>query len=293
MLFSLAVFAAGLVSCNKNIMNPEEPLEYSDEIVFKTKGISPAFNVSTKATVVNALASFYASATTGAAESEVQVWNSQTFTSDGAETPTYSGDKWWPITDPSYHFYASNSAITFDANGCTVAATNATDVVCAYMSSPTYKVKNTLTFNHIFARLGTVTVTEISNYTISGMTISITPKTGGTYNIRTGAWSSPTTGSATVIADSSENAFITHVSTNVNDIYLVPGTYTLTATWTATKGNYTQTFSSKTADVTLVAGKVNNISANLTGDATELTFGVEITEWDSATVNAGTFPVAS
>ena len=216
---------------------------------------------------------------TGAAGSETAVWTNVAFS--GNNTDGYKAaapGKWWPSTDASYRFYAANSALTFAASGATVAATNATDVICAYAAAPSYKAKNTLSFEHIFARLGAVTVSAATGYTISNVSIKITPKTGGTYNLLTGAghtdgagWSGLATGSETVIGNT--------VGNTANDLYLVPGTYTLTASWTATKGDYTENIENMTCDVSLVAGKINKISTTLSGNAKEIVFNVSIAPW--------------
>lgn len=226
---------------------------------------------------------------TGAAGSDSAVWSNIAFSKNGTY---WKGGKYWPTSNPSYRFYAvypKTYTMTAAAGGATIAATNENDIVCAYASSSTYKTANTLTFNHIFARLGSVTVNQGSPYSISSITISITPKTGGTYNLYTGAgntdgtgWSSLTDGSATTIASKT--------GSNSNDIYLVPGTYTLTASWKATNSPYTKTFTGKTVDVALVAGKTNNITCTLTGDGTELQLGVSLTAWSANAVAAGTFP---
>ena len=280
--FLLYIVIAMCAACTVMDLKVTAPL--TDEVLFSADG-DVNFDVSTKATAVTSLSSFYASATTGSAGSETSVWNSQTFTSNGANPPVYSGGKWWPASDPSYHFYASNQALTFGASGTTVTATTDTDVICAYLATSTHKVKNALTFNHIFARLGDVQVSADTGYTISGVEVSITPKTGGTYNLRTGSWASTTNGSATNIANSTPG-------TKSNDIYLVPGSYTLTCKWTATKGNYSQSFTGKTVSVSLTAGNINKITATLGGSAESVTFGVSITAWGNQTVNAGTVPVS-
>lgn len=295
---AFAVIGTVLLSCNKHSVDiPSDPgpqydftkvigFDYDDPSVMTAE-------VVTKATAVTSLSSMYVSATKGDAGGETSKWTSTTFTSDGAGTPTYTGGKYWPDTDESYHFYASNNALTFAAAGTTVSANNGTDVVCAYMASPTYKSKNTLTFQHIFARIGNMVVSAASGYTISNVSIKITPKTGGTYNIRTGlnqtdatGWSSLTTGSATELAN-------TTPGTKANDLYLVPGDYTLTASWRAVRGDYTHDYTdvSSSAVVSIEKGKVNNISVTLGGNATEISFGVSITAWDSANKTA-TFPTA-
>lgn len=304
-LIYIALSIAALSGCKKGnpasntTLLPEH--DETNEIVFASE--LPDLVADTKATVVSSLSSMQVAATKGTAGSETSKWTSHTFTSDGAGTPTYSGNKWWPDIDESYHFYASNNTLSFAAAGTTVSATNSTDVICAYLPSPTYRTKNTLTFEHIFARIGDVEVTASANYQITSMTITITPKTGGTYNLRTGSgqtngtgWSSLTTGSVTTIASAATiNAGASN--TTSNDLYLVPGTYTLTASWTASRDynsttgayDYVHTYTGRTADVAIVGGKVNKITATLNGYATEITFGVSINAWGSNTAGAS-FP---
>ena len=248
-----------------------------DEIVF---GADAHIEVETKASSgtseTTSLTSFYVSAVTGSAGSESSAFNSTTFTQvTGSSPAVYTGGKMWAATDQSWKFYASNAPLTFHADGTTVAASNTTDVVCAYLTDGTYKTKNTLTFEHIFARFGRVDVAAASGYTISNISIRITPKTGGTYNLRTGAgqtdgsgWSSVTTGSATVVAN--------QVGANGNDIYLVPGIYQVTATWTATHSGTSITYTDKVVNVPIVGGKTNVVSVVLGG---EIMFGVDLQEY--------------
>jgi len=223
----------------------------------------------TKATAVTSLSSFYVSATNGSTSSETNVWSSVQFTQVAGSSPAvYKGSKVWPTSNPSYRFYASNVPLTYDQGGARVSATNATDVVVAYLavSNVTYKAKNTLTFKHIFARIGTVTVTAESPFTITNVNITITPVTGGTYRLFYDDWFSTTQGSATTIASAA--------GANNNDLYLKPGTYQLTASWTATNGSYTENFSNKTVNITLVEGKVNNITCTLSGNNVNQPIGV-------------------
>ena len=284
----------GLMACNQNGLDPSAA-QQDGKMRFVAGGPAVTATVTTKASVVTAddltTNGFKVNAVKGSAGSDVEVWSNQLFTKVG---DTWEQDKWWPNADQSYRFYATyptTYTMTFAAGGPTIAASNEHDIICAYKGNATYKSVNTLAFDHIFARLCAVTVSAVDPYTISGITINITPKTGGTYNLYTGAgqtngtgWSATTSGSATNIANATPG-------TKNNDIYLVPGTYTLSATWTATKDNYTQTFTNKTVDVALVAGKTNNITASLTGNGTEIQFNVSVTAWSDNAVNAGTFPV--
>lgn len=289
----LPVAAALLAGCNHGSLQGPEG-EAPGRISFYAGGPAVSAEVSTKASVVTAtdLESNGFKVSCVAANEASPVWANTLFTKTGGNA-YWNEDKWWPLVDGSYRFYAvypTSYEMTHAAGGPTIAASNAHDIIAAYAASPTYKATNTLSFEHIFARLGSVTVSEVDGYTISGVTISIVPKVSGTYNLLSGAgqtdgtgWSATSDGAAATIANA--------VGANSNDIYLVPGTYTLTASWTATKGEYTQSFSGMTVDVALVGGKTNNITAGLTGDATEIRFDVSVTPWVSQSVDAGTFPV--
>lgn len=294
-LILTALLTMVAVSCLKT--EPRQEAMDSDDagrITFAASDKNGFFQVLTKTDVVTSLPTFYASASTGTAGSETKVWDNVLFTYDN-DRSLYAADKYWPRTDPSYHFRASNVTMTFAAGDATVSATNTQDVVCAYEPDPTFKEKNTLTFEHIFARIGDVTVTATGGYTISDVTITLTPKVSGTYNIRTGSgqtngtgWSSTTDGSVTTICSRAAAIEPSANYKQTNDVWLVPGSYTLTASWTATKDDYTETFTGKNAIVNLAAGKVNAIAASIVGDATEITFGVTLTAWGTNSIDVGT-----
>ena len=281
----LVVALLSAVSCSKQ----EQPVWSSDRIAFRAGGPGVDLDIRTRTvseTTASTLESsgFYVSAVTGSAGSESSVWNSVSFTKDGTY---FEGDKYWPNSNPSYKFYASSLAITYAAAGSTVNASNTSDVVCSYMASPTYMSPNTFTFEHIFARIGDVTVSALDGYTITGVSVSITPKTGGVYNMRTGSgqsdgtgWSSLTTGSATNIANATPG-------TKSNDLYLVPGNYDIAFSWTASKGDYSANLSKTVTGVSIVGGKVNAVTVSLTGNAADLQFGVTITPWTGNTVAMG------
>lgn len=278
-------------------------------------------------TAATAITSFKAASTQGTAGSETNnspCWNNIVFTTDGESTPTYKASpaKYWPIADPSYTFYAvsasesTTNAVVAEAPDMTFAATGTTismaadydkDVVCAYLpfngESSNFKIKNQLAFKHIFARVAGVTVTAADDCAISNITISIVnAKTGGVYNLRTGdgqtdgtGWSDklPATGDkeiyahAAAIASGSNDATGSTYDNTTNSLFLVPGAYTLKASWTASVDDYSQTYTNKTSTgtINIVGGKVNSISVNLTGDASKLEFSVSLAEWTSNAIS--------
>lgn len=283
-LFIIAAAAACVltVSCKHDPI----PAEETDEIVFTASDAMSAEVTTKAASPVNSLQStgFYASATTGS-DSESVLWNNAPFVYDSGQ---YTGGKYWPLTNNGIHFYASNKAITFNESGCSVEGISAktNDVVCAYLSNPTWKVRNELTFEHVFSRVGTVTAYGPTGYTVTSFSIRFTPYIEGNYNIKTGQWSNLTTDSS-----SATKTIATAISSeNSNDLWIIPGTYTLTASYTLSKGSgagsYTESIT-KTAEVTLEAGKINNIQTTLpSGNATDIAFDVTVTPWSNNSITA-------
>lgn len=316
-LLLLALSAASCDICQFNSRTSAGPArDDADRISFTldSPGTFGATLLKTRATAATAIASFKAAATTGAAGTETTAWNNVTFTSDGADTPTFTGEKYWPYTDPGYHFYAVTVAegaaaapsLAFAAGGTSVTTDGTTDVVCAYLpyADGSFKVKNHLDFAHIYARLSTVTVHADAAYAISNVTVSlVNAKTGGTYNLRTGCGRTDGTGwSALTPASAGDTQIYAHAGTIAaggnhtgadNDLYIVPGTYSLKATWTASWDDYTQTFTgvTSTGTIDLAGGSVNAIACTLSGNATELVFSVTLSPWGSNSISGVTFPV--
>lgn len=251
-------------------------------------------SVQTKAapTEVTSLSAFNVTAVTGTAGSETAVSGVSNTAFSG--TSSYTGGVYWPATNGSWSFYASTEAITFAAAGCTIAVPDITkDIVCCRLpygttanTTAVYKTSNKLSFEHIFAQIGQCKITAPSGYTVSNLTVKVTPKVPAsttTYNLRTKAFSTS--------QDGSEVTLCTAVgSTTDNNLWLLPGDYVLTASYTLTKGAYTKSFT-KTATVSIAQGKNSNISATLptpTGDdaAAEITFTVSVTAWSNASVTA-------
>ena len=320
----LGLGASLVLACNKAVDTPVQ--EAGSEFGFGVN--SEVFSEhQTKAQEATSIVSFKAESTQGNAGSETNAspcWNNIVFTSDGQSTPTYKASpaKYWPRSNPNYNFYGvaartgSNGAadaatapsMTFGASGTTIslaAADNNKDVVCAYLpkGDVTYRTKNTLTFEHIYARVSTVKLTANALYDMTNITVKIkNVKTGGVYNLRTGCGQSDGTGwSSKLPADGTNPTIFTCSSISRggnytganNDLYVVPGEYKLLATWTATNDDYTQTFTDKESDniIHLVGGKVNNIIGDITGNGVEITFSVVLTPWGSNTESGVTFPV--
>ena len=204
-----------------------------------------------------------------------QVWSIPSVTKDGN---LYHTGKLWPSSDGHFAFYAANVSLTHAAGGPTVSpSTAATDVVVAYTpyDEDDYKHNVPLTFGHIYSRIGTITIVSPTNYTVTVNSLALSAPVGGTYNVRTGAWTA--TGAAAAQT----------LSTGANDVYVVPGTYTLTVNYTITSTvdpNYSETLS-KSASVTLQQGKVNSITATPPVTSEEIIFTVTVQPWGENSID--------
>jgi len=215
-------------------------------------------DMDTKTASVTSLSSFYVSAVTGSAGSESSAWTSTTFSGSGS----YTGGRYWASSNPEWKFYASNRPLNYAGGGTYITASNDLDVVVAYKTDATYKSTNSLSFSHIFGQIGSVTVQADEGFKASDITnisITLSPKTSGTYNIRTGAWSGITTGSATTIANSTPG-------TKSNALMLIPGTYTVSCSWTCKGKDF-----EGSGDIVFNAGEMKNINMSLGGER-DLTF---------------------
>ena len=285
-LLSAAVMLA-VSSCVKNAEGPAVEGPSRERIGFNLAGSSViSSGVSTKADVVTAstleATGFNVSATAGAAGEESELFTGVAFSKSGT---SFKGEAYWPKTEPAggIHFYASNAAMSYSSGSVKVSAANTTDVVCAYLASPTFKAENTLTFEHVFARLGTVTVNAKEGYTLSDVSVTVTPKTGGTYDIHSGygstdgtGWSDTVTGSETVVANAA--------GANATDILLVPGHYVFTVSWTSTKGGISETFTGETVEFDLEAGVKSLMELTLGGSLKDMTFAFVVTPWNETTI---------
>ncbi len=289
--FILAVsLAAVFTACNKEAVPTRVA---SDEIAFNLGGIFES-GVETKATEVTSsnLSSLYVTATTGST-SETAAFSGVSFTKSGSQ---WKGGQFWPVSDPGYHFYASNVAMTHTVSGQTVSPVNAnTDVIVGYLASPGYKQVNTLTMEHVFARVNAVTMKADAGCTVSGLKLSLKPVTSGTFNLKSNDWTSRgTAGSDSyLLGSASSGVNITTAggtaSKTDNDVWLLPGSYTLTCSYTITKGAATKSYT-RTASVAFVRGMKNNLVLPGTAkdqpnlkfdddDISEIAFGVEVTPW--------------
>lgn len=277
LLWFLAVpaFILTLGSCSKLVSVPEvtaSPVEIfkesgtpSDSLVRFGVSEVPFFEVGveTKTAAVTSLTSFYVCVSTAGVGKDLQIYNNREFTLIGGE---YVSDLFWPGGGVSWQFDCANVPLDWTVNGYEATVDNSVDLVVARMPYPQMHVKNTLVFEHAFARIDDVVIVAKTGWTLSGVSLYITPVVSGTYNLKAGAgmydgtgwtWSAPgDVGSEMNIAPST-------AGTSHPELLLVPGTYTVRAGWTATDGVTTVSFSDMISEITVVGGKNNVISMTL------------------------------
>lgn len=235
---------------------------------------------STKTSAVTQLSAVFWGTTTGGnaegSSSEVVNWCSG---ANGALSATPSNgivstgryvDKAAP---GSRNYYVANVDFTL-GSATTLNALNTTDIVAGRIFGSSTS-NPSVTLHHIFARLGTFTLTPPTGYTISDISWSLQGKTqpfgtAGTYNMTNGSWSRCSgLGSATPVSSGS-------------DLYLIPGTYTLLCRYTLTLNGYDQVVEAQ-ADVTLQEGRIHHISGTaVAGSLTHLSLSVEVVPWGNS-----------
>lgn len=258
-----------LGSCQK-----VQVLEFSDvlseEIILSVADGSIDMEVQTKATEITAVpTSLYLERTTG-------TWKSESAKNGSASVSVSSGKintGWYQTATPTaYNYYVSNKAITFAAGGSTISVSNDTDVIAGCTQAATNSTAPSVALDHVFARTASLTCNTQSGYEISNISWKIKSKSGGTggtagtYNIATGGWSGVTALAETAFNDNS-------------DLYLNPGVYTISVTYTLQKDAWSGTFT-RSGDVTFVAGKKNSITCTATGgNASQIVLSVTLNSW--------------
>ena len=253
-LSSILLTSLILSACQKK----EATVFQDHRIRFTVEEASPyvSSSIATKATEVKALDEVYVTATRGEAGSETVYFSNKVFTKEGR---WYVSDETWPMLDPNLHFYASNIPMTFDAAGTYITTSTDNDAVVGYIPSPNIERPNGLLLTHVFSRVKTVTCTNKDGFDISDIEIRVTPKVSGTYNLRTGLWSDTATGAPVTVSSSS-------LGPKEQDLWLIPGTYWISCTWTASKTGCTPVTTNAETRMTFEAGKISDFIIVLGGE---------------------------
>lgn len=260
------------VSCTQGV-NIDEPS--GEEIVlYCGDGFSAA--VETKATAISSVPStLYWGASTGSSGSETSKWAAASASVSSSQINT---GKFQTKSPTTYNYYVSNQTFSISSSATMTVANNNTDVLAGRSSSSS--TTPSVALGHIFARTGTLTCNTQSGYSISNVSWKIVGKgdmngTAGTFNLTSNTWSSAST---KLTSDTD--------ITSSSDMYLIPGTYTIKCTYTLTKGDYSENFT-KSADITLAQGKINNITATaIGGSAAGIVISVSVTAWSSNSITA-------
>lgn len=269
-ILSILLLPLSLSSCNsKEQTSPE------GEIIIRVADEMDAEVSHTKATEITSIpSSLYWGASTGTSGSETAKWSAAAVTVSSSQIATGKYQTYSPTT---YNYYISNLSFTVGSS-CTMSVpNNNTDVIVGKTS--TNSTTPSITMGHIFARTGTLTMNTQTSYTISDVSWTIVGKsavngTAGTYNLSSSSW---TATSSSLSYDTSFNGS--------SDLYLIPGTYCIKCTYTLTKGDWSHTFT-KSADVSLAGGYVNNISGTASGgSASEIVLSVSLESWGTNNIS--------
>lgn len=281
----LLLAVAGFSSCGRTLMPEEEnrvpeedfsgaptvrqsKMQMSDSLVRFSVSEKPfgGLAVDTKAAIVSSLSSFYACVSSPGSSYDVQIHTNKVFSLSNGD---YVSDMFWPVDGGiSWQFDCANTPLTWTVRGYEVDVTNDFDLVVCHMPYPERKVKNTLVFEHAFARINDVVITAETGYTLSGVSLYFTPVVSGTFNLKLGYGASDGTGwswSDPADLGSEMNIAPSTAGTSHPDLLLVPGTYLMRAGWTASDGVNSVSFSNMMVTVNIAGGVNNVISMTLGG----------------------------
>jgi len=290
-LLLLALAGTSLATaCQKSFESaPAAKPSSAQEIIFGLNGVSDSGTVTKGATQVDNdnLGTLYVSAIAGSGFA----FENAAFTK--GEDGKWHGGKYWPASNPNYKFAASNMSMVGNTSAPSVSVTNTnTDVVVGYLASPNFQSENDLPLQHIFAQIGTVTMKAPEGFTVTNLKLSLRPILQGTYNLIHNTWNrgSAVNSDVYIMGSANSGEDIAEGGTKVsddNDLWLLPGEYTLRASYTISKGSYSRS-KTATAQVNLSQGYNNNIGLNNDeanipepDDCKEVVFVVTVTPWES------------
>lgn len=255
-----------LVSCIKI----SEDTTSSTEIAILFKTGDAGIKGSAEATDQIELESFYVSAMnrdTGIAPPD---WQNISFWKEGSN---YFGKKYWNIDNRCFSFFASNIMMSFEHGDPEISVTNRRDALYSSIANPLYKDINTLAFEHVFAKIGSVSVEPATGCTIKEVNISMTPKTAGTYDLLTAQWSSTEEGELLTIACPAPWF-------EIKNLLLIPAEYELSFEWEILTEQGTRSSQKTRRNITFNKGVATSIICTL-GDENEVSLETNTEEWDN------------
>lgn len=277
------------LACNRGV-DIETP---GKEIVLDC-GDSFNFEVQTKAeTVTSVPDNLYWGATTGSAGSETTKWASALASVSSNKIST---GKYQTASPTTYNYYVASHTFSIVAAKTTMTvANNNIDILSARVSSNS--ATPSISLGHIFARTGTLTCNAPSGYNIKDVSWKIVGKgdlngKGGIYNMTTDRWESASTKLTEEVITSSSNLYlIGEPDGSSTKNYTIKVTFTLWKGGTASAPDWSETCT-HTADVTLVKGKINNITGTASYDssgASQIVLNVNVTAWGTNNITGLAF----
>ena len=255
----------------------------SSRIVIKSPGATVRISSAPKVLNLETVG-MYVTATTGTAGSEALHFQNVRFGYNSV-TGAFLGEADWPAKGSSCHLYASNAPMLFHQGGTTVWADGRQDIVCAYVSSPTWGSAVEMDFAHVFARLGKMVIVADEGWTVSDVSVVMEAGTAGTYDIRGGYGHTDGTGWSDVQGEDVTGITGGVTGTTQFQCFVVPGTYLVRVSWTAeSAGGGAQSWSGMVAPLTLSAGSETDVTLSLGGS---MYLSASVAPWDdeSYTVN--------
>lgn len=262
-----------LASCGKSA--PEEP-SAAKENPTREVILSLHTRPGTRTAAVTCVSTLYWSTTTGGDESgtseESPDWDQdgEAFCSPVSDNTVPTGLYVDGNDPPTKNWYAANIPFPATYPPC-LDAENSTDVVAARLYG--YAGWNpSVTLEHIFARIGSLTMAPQENYSISDISWTLRGKmqpfgTSGRYDLATGGWSACTGLSAATPLQPEP------------DLFLIPGEYIIGCSYTLSRNGASQQVS-VSGEVTLESGMVHTISGTAVGGTlSDIQFSVQLSPW--------------
>lgn len=208
---------------------------------------------------------------------ETAVWQSIFTCESSSSTNQFTGNKYWPSTDLKYNFYASNISMNASSSGTYLNVNTGTDVVVGFIEYLPEHYNNGIVpiqLNHIFSKIGYCKVTSPSGYTVSDLSVSILPYTNGKFYPYDRTWSDLTLASSPSIIANNLN------SGTSKELYIIPGSYILTLSYTLTNTNNGKVESeTKYVELPFESGVKTNIILNIPPSNEPTSGGIIIGGW--------------
>lgn len=282
-LFLPFIFASG--ACARfDVSEPlTVPLERSEEIVFDLFQ-SPRIEVETRSfSHITDLSSLVESGINVAGlgvigSSHTRIWALENCTSSGSPSnPPYfappgggssSGrlytGRGWNDGYEDHEFYFSSVPFQWNGNDPYIAvepdaSCHCSDIIFGAQTSPTARTVNSVELTHLMAAVGSCTLSVASSeVTLSDVTVVLIPNIEGDYHPVSRTWSGLGSKGYSIL-------LATEPGVKAIEEYIIPGTYTLHAMWTATDADgQSKTYKSDASStVTFSAGHISNLSLTL------------------------------